>query len=132
MDFLGSYRVGYNAKAGLLYVGVKVIDESRIVHLQAVSHSFIGRHDGMAIFVDADLKQKADYQQVKDAQRYVMVPGEGFYSGSETNPALTRRVEQPNDLKGAYFNRNRITTYEWAIPVYDIYPKKPMIFSKKK
>ena len=132
MDFLGTYRVGYNAKAGLLYVGVTVVDESRIVHPQAVSHSFIGRHDGMAIFLDADIKKKADYQKVKDAQRYVMVPGKGFYSGSETNPALTRQDKQPSDLKGVYFNSNRISTYEWAIPVYDIYPKKQTIFSPQK
>ena len=132
MDFLGTYRVGYNAKAGLLYVGVTVVDESRVVHTQAVSHSFIGRHDGIAIFLDADLKKKADYQKVKEAQRYVMVPGKGFYSGSKTNPALTRQDKQPVNLKGAYFNSNRISTYEWAIPVYDIYPKKQTIFSPQK
>ena len=61
-----------------------------------------------------------------------MVPGKGFYSGSETNPALTKQDKQLVDLKGAYFNRNWISTYEWAIPVYDIYPKKQMIFLQKK
>ena len=72
MDFLGTYRVGYNAKAGLLYVGVTVVDESRIVHPQAVSHSFIGRHDGMAIFFRCRFKKESRLPKSKGRTTFML------------------------------------------------------------
>ena len=60
-------------------------------------------------------------------QQYVAIPGEGKVYGMEygTNPTLISGDLKKTQTRMAYRRKGDVTTYEWAIRVFDQYPDKP-------
>ena len=60
-------------------------------------------------------------------QQYIAIPGKGMIYGVKqaSNPILIARSLKNTKSRMAYTQKGDVTTYEWAIQVFDRYPDKP-------
>jgi len=121
-DLSPTFKVGYSPDAQLLYVGATVRDDQ---HLTNHETAFLG--DLIEICVDGDHSggpnlnkpgaQHLQYAGMASDQAQTSYKGNNTYI-SRLDIGLTRSHM-------AYNRKGDITTYEWAIEVFDHYPDQP-------
>jgi Carbohydrate family 9 binding domain-like len=133
-DLSACFMVGYDPKKQVVYVAVIVRDDE----LVAGNSSHLDT-DAMEIYVDGlhsdraiPLQSAAEWNKKFKAedtpvQQYVGIPGKGVvYGGQNTgNPALMDGDVRKTRTRMAWRRRGDVTTYEWAIQVFDHYPDRP-------
>jgi RNA polymerase sigma factor (sigma-70 family) len=136
-DIEARFMAGYDANAGLLYLAVEVGDDDRVVRRASSAQA----NDAVEIYVDGKFSESriegATWERWParldaswmPALQYVglagSVPAYGDPSGA--NPALLYgKIRDPRSEPQMKFRRDgRMTTYEWAIPVYERFPDRP-------
>ncbi len=140
-DLSAAFSVGYSPKEQLLYVAIVVQDDSLVIgdsspfDTDAVELYLDGRHS------EATLQQRpqAGWDRTIDASEppvlhYAGKPGKGRVYGITESAGEKRDVENPilfyGDIKQtktrmAFRRVGDVTTYEWAIQVFDQYPDQP-------
>ncbi|QDV35924.1 sigma-70 family RNA polymerase sigma factor [Tautonia plasticadhaerens] len=127
-DLSASFAAGYDPGEQLLYLAVIVRDETLIVgnasHLDT---------DAVEVYVDGlrgerRVPAQADLELPElPVQQYVAIPGEGRVFGvpQPTNPILLGGDLTQTRTTMAFRREGEVTTYEWAIQVFDRYPGMP-------
>jgi hypothetical protein len=126
--------VGYDRTVDLIYLAVVVPDEDVVVHPSEIKAT-----DSVEVYIDGTFSTRTtapvpsdDWRKTLDAStmpvlQYVGVPGDvsAYADPWGENPSLlyTRTKQVGTTMK--YRHENKITTYEWAISVYDHYPGLP-------
>ncbi|RUL81856.1 DOMON domain-containing protein [Tautonia sociabilis] len=127
-DLSAAFAVGYSPEEQLLYVAVIVRDETLIAN--STSHLTT---DAVEIFVDGlrgdrrvQHREGIELPEIP-VQQYVAIPGEGPVYGlpEPNNPILTGGDVTKTTTRMAFHRDGDITTYEWAIQVFDRYPDEP-------
>jgi hypothetical protein len=134
-DLSAAFMVGYDPKKQVLYLAVIVRDDELVV-----GHSSNLDTDAVEVYVDGLHSDRsvpippggaAWYEVVGlpevPVQQYVAIPGKGRIYGSKytTNPALMGGDLHKTRTRMACRRKRDVTTYEWAIQVFDHYPDKP-------
>jgi RNA polymerase sigma factor (sigma-70 family) len=134
-DIEAKFMAGYDAKAGLLYLAVVVDDDTPIVRRASSPLA----NDAVEIYVDGKFSESRiegatweEWPAGLDASRMPVlqyvglagpVPAYGDPFGA--NPALLYgKIREPR-TRMQYRREGRVTTYEWAIPVYERFPDRP-------
>jgi hypothetical protein len=132
-DLSAAFSVGYDPKKQLIYLAVIVRDDELIVgntsHLDTDSVEVYvdGLHSDRRIPIPrAPWWENIDLSDVP-VQQYVGIPGPGKVYGSkyDTNPVLLAGDITKTKTRMAFRRKHDVTTYEWAIQVFDRYPDRP-------
>jgi formylglycine-generating enzyme required for sulfatase activity len=128
------FTAGYDLKEQLVYLAVIVRDDKLVVgntsHLDtdAVEVYIDGLHSERRIPRPEGnpWSEKIDLSALP-VQQYVAIPGPGkiYGSKSDTNPVLMAGDVRRTRTRMAFRREHDITTYEWAIQVFDVYPDRP-------
>jgi hypothetical protein len=113
-DLSPSFRVGYDPDENLLYVGVEVWDDDLVVGNDSRNT------DACEVYVYGG--DRDDKRKLSNPLQYVMVPGGGSYGG-QGNPSLIWGEIGRTRTQGAYSRKGDFTVYEWAIEVFEKFPK---------
>jgi RNA polymerase sigma factor (sigma-70 family) len=132
-DLSAAFSVGYDPKEQLLYLAVIVRDDQLVVghssHLDtdAVEVYVDGLHTDRRIPIPAEKEYAALDPATVPALQYVAIPGKGMIYGlrQASNPILIHGSAKQTRTRMAYTRKGDVTTYEWAIQVFDRYPDKP-------
>jgi RNA polymerase sigma factor (sigma-70 family) len=133
-DLSAAFSVGYDPKEQLLYLAVTVRDDQLVV-----GHSSHLDTDAVEVYLDGLLSNRRlplpdgeDAYYALDptsvpAQQYVAIPGKGMIYGRRqaSNPILIHGTAKDTRTRTAFTRKGDVTIYEWAIQVFDEYPKKP-------
>ena len=134
-DLSASFMVGYEPKKQVLYLAVIVRDDELVVGTTSDLDT-----DAMEVFIDGLRSNRRIarppggltwHQNIGlsdlPVQQYIAIPGKGKVYGMEygTNPILISGDLKKTQTRMAYRRKGDITTYEWAIQVFDQYPDKP-------
>ena len=127
------FMAGFNRKAGLLYLAVVVHDDDNVVH----PSDTLGT-DAVEIYVDGSLRDRqipapgGDWRETLDARtmpvlQYAGVPGNVSAYGDPwgANPSLVYARQRESRTKMKYVRSGDVDTYEWAVAVFDSFPKEP-------
>jgi hypothetical protein len=132
-DLSVAFSVGYNPKEQVIYLAVIVRDDKLVVgntsHLDtdAVEVYVDGLHTDRSIPIPpAPWNENIDLADVP-VQQYIAIPGKGKIYGTnyDTNPVLMAGDLKKTKTKMAFRREGDVTTYEWAIQVFDQYPDQP-------
>jgi hypothetical protein len=127
-DLSAAFAVGYSPEEQLLYVAVIVRDETLIA--SSTSHLTT---DAVELFVDGlrgdrrvSHREGIELPEIP-VQQYIAIPGDGPVYGlpEPHNPVLTGGDVKKTGTRMAFRREGDITTYEWAIQVFDRYPDEP-------
>ena len=122
-DLTPSFIIGYNQKESLIYLAVRVRDDSLIAgrgHLStdACEVYVDGLHKGKNVGLWGEDYDAGDFPVLQ----YLMCPPGGRYSYRVDNPSL-RLGKILSTKTQCVFSRERdVSIYEWAIESYDNYP----------
>jgi hypothetical protein len=134
-DLSASFMAGYEPEEQILYLAVIVRDDKLIVGNTSDLDT-----DSVEVFVDGLRSDRRIARPPGDSnwheniglselpvQQYIAIPGEGkvYGMGYGTNPILISGDLKTSQTRMAYRRRGDVTTYEWAIRVFDQYPDKP-------
>ena len=134
-DLSAAFSVGYDPNEQLLYLAVIVRDDKLVV-----GHTSFADTDAVEVFVDGLHSDRRIphpgtdelYYQIPlvDApvQQYIAIPGQGTIYGrtkQKTNPLLVFGDTDQTKTRMVFRRKGDVTTYEWAIQVFDQYPNKP-------
>jgi RNA polymerase sigma factor (sigma-70 family) len=127
-----SFKVGYDRKAGRIYLAVVVRDKDNVVPPNSHNgpDSIIFKSDAVEVYLDGKFsKESVPTDWNLDAAKmpvlqYVGVPGEVPAYGDRwgANPSLLYSNPRERRMRMKYQREGDVTTYEWAIPAYDQYP----------
>jgi serine phosphatase RsbU (regulator of sigma subunit)/ligand-binding sensor domain-containing protein len=121
-DFTGSFRVGFDPKLNLLYLAIVVEDEDLVIHTEAPNWAI---QDLCEVYVDADHSGGDDAfaKGAPFAQQFVMVAAPSkTYSTVFDNPSLTAGDIHRSGVRAEVFRAGATTVYEWALPLFMVYP----------
>ncbi|MEW6755987.1 MAG: FG-GAP-like repeat-containing protein, partial [Candidatus Latescibacterota bacterium] len=126
-DLTASFRVGYDAAADQLYLGVTVRDDQVVTRAEGAAYH---NQDLCEVYVDADRSghDVSGPGSSGGAQQYCMVPGPGRVSDAvpvDANPALAGGDAKVSGVQGVFRRADSTTTYEWAIPLFEHFPDRP-------
>ena len=133
-DLSAAFSIGYDPREQLLYLGVIVRDDKIVIGHESPTDT-----DSLEIYVDG---LKTDRRQTEPitheefnklelanvpVQQYIAIPGKGMIYGVKqaSNPILIAGSLKNTKTRMAYTQKGDVTTYEWAIQVFDRYPDKP-------
>jgi hypothetical protein len=141
-DLSAAFSVGYDPKEQLIYVAVIVRDDQLVV-----GNTSPWDTDAVEIYVDGlhteatkDWPQDPNWNDNMDAGeapvlQYIGIPGKppvygvkksaGQERSGEDNPILMFGDIKKTKTRMAFRRQGDVTTYEWAIQVFDHYPDKP-------
>ena len=133
-DLSAAFSVGYDPKEQLLYLAVIVRDDKVVI-----GHSSHLDTDSLEVYIDGLLnnRQLMDpgtreaFDKLELAhvpvQQYVAIPAKGMIYGvrQASNPVLMAGSLNKTKTRMEYTQKGDVTTYEWAIQVFDRYPDKP-------
>jgi len=124
-DLNASFMVGYDREKNLIFVAVRVQDDS-LVH----GGGNPWQNDACEVYVDGDNSGgRAEAMNVPASQlpalQYVGIPGKGNYGISKKNPAMYGGDISLTKTQYAFSREGDVTIYEWAIEPYDKYPDSP-------
>jgi RNA polymerase sigma factor (sigma-70 family) len=133
-DLSASFSVEYDPRDQLLYLAVIVRDDKVVV-----GHSSPLDTDAVEVYVDGlhsdrrvPLPAEAEaYNNLDPANmpvlQYVAIPSKGTIYGvrQASNPILIHGNAKKTRTQMAYTRKGDVTTYEWAIEVFDRYPDRP-------
>jgi hypothetical protein len=128
------FMVGYEPEAGLVYLAVVVDDEDLVARFTDPWQT-----DAVEVYVDGLCSERSIPLPTGDWSRggldastmpvlqYVAVPGRGAAFGDprSDNPSLVYGNIRQTTTRMGYRRERDITTYEWAIQVFDRYPEQP-------
>lgn len=125
-DLSPQFMVGYDPQEHLLYLAVEVRDD-------VLMTSGPDGTDDCEIFIDSDHSggfESADYRIpgfTRPPNFYVGIPGTVNYNmyGLESNPGLMQGDITKTRTRMAFARHGDMTTYEWAIQVFNQYPDLP-------
>jgi hypothetical protein len=134
-DLSAAFSVGYDPNEQLLYLAVIVRDDKLVVghtsHLDtdAVEVFLDGLHSERRIPYPGNevLNNQLDLAEYP-VQQYIAIPGIGTiygFTNRNTNPILRYGDVDQTKTRMAFRRKGDVTTYEWAIQVFDRYPDKP-------
>jgi hypothetical protein len=118
-DLSPSFMVGYHSQESLLYLAVRVRDDSLVANSADPWHT-----DACEVFLNG---RHGD----RTALQYVMCPPGGSYGDElrsadpSANPNLAAGDISKARTKGVVSRKKGVTVYEWAIEVFDTYPDSP-------
>lgn len=132
-DLSATFSVGYDPNEQVLYLAVIVRDDKLIIghtsHLDTVAlEVFI---DGLPTNRSLPFPGNGAYDRLQLAdvpvQQYIAIPGTGKIYGrpQDTNPILMFGDLKKTRTRMAYRRKGDVTTYQWAIQVFDRYPEAP-------
>jgi RNA polymerase sigma factor (sigma-70 family) len=133
-DLSAAFSVGYDPEEQLIYLAVIVRDDKLVLghssHLDtdAIEVYVDGRHTERQIpFPDSDEAFYALDPAGVPVMQYVGIPGKGMIYGRRqaSNPILIHGEAKKTRTRMAYSRKGDVTTYEWAIQVFDRYPDMP-------
>jgi hypothetical protein len=134
-DLSAVFMVGYDPRKQVVYLAVIVRDDELVV-----GHKTYLDTDALEVYIDGlhgeraiprPQKPEPWYEHVSlsdlPVQQYVAIPGKGPVYGMSppTNPALVAGDVRKTRTRVATRRKGDITTYEWAIQVFDRYPDQP-------
>jgi RNA polymerase sigma factor (sigma-70 family) len=133
-DLSAEFSVGYDPKTQLVYLAVIVRDDKVVI-----GHTSPRDTDAVEVFVDGlhgtrsvpNTFSPEEFNKLElphvPVQQYITIPGEGKIYGmpQETNPILVAGDLKRTKTRMAYKRVKDVTTYEWAIQVFDRYPDRP-------
>jgi hypothetical protein len=135
-DVDAEFRAGYDTEAGLLYLAVVVRDDEHVVGWSDSPEA----NDAVEVYVDGAFSDRrieeppsGDWRGDLDAStmpvhQYVGLAGDVPAYGDPfgANPALvySKTREPHTQMKARRWGK--VTTYEWAIQVYETFPNKPI------
>jgi hypothetical protein len=133
-DLSAAFSVGYDPKKQVVYLAVIVRDDELIVgntsylDTDAVEVYVDGLHSERRIPRPAGMTwwENVDLSDLP-VQQYVAIPGPGAVYGTHygTNPVLLAGDMTKTKTRMAFRRKRDVTTYEWAIQVFDRYPDRP-------
>ncbi|WZO99035.1 sigma-70 family RNA polymerase sigma factor [Isosphaeraceae bacterium EP7] len=132
-DLAAWFSVGYSREEQMLYVAMVVRDDVLIV-----GNSSDRDTDAAEVYVDG-LRQDRKIEMPESpwfktsnlsevpVHQYISIPGRGRIYGTpyKTNPILLAGDLDKTKSKAAFRRKGLVTTYEWAIQVFDRYPDRP-------
>jgi RNA polymerase sigma factor (sigma-70 family) len=133
-DLSAAFSIGYDPRKQLLFLAVIVRDDKLII-----GHESHLDTDALEVYVDglrsdrrmphpatAEAYNNLDPSTVP-ALQYVAIPGRGMIYGvrQASNPILIHGTARNTRTRMAYSRKGDVTTYEWAIQVFDRYPDQP-------
>ena len=114
-DLSSHFRVAYDPDENLLYVAVEARDDEVVVGNDPMET------DACEIYVHGLGREGKGI-----SLQYAIVPGGwGSYGGGRENPAINIGSIRGTRSQGAFSRQGDITSYEWAIEVFDRFPDKP-------
>jgi RNA polymerase sigma factor (sigma-70 family) len=133
-DLSAAFSVGYDPREQLLYLAVVVRDDKLVI-----GHASHLDTDALEVYVDGLCSDRQiPFPGTTDAfyaldpagvpvQQYVAIPGRGMIYGMRqaSNPILIHGTARNTRTRMAYTRKGDVTTYEWAIQVFDRYPDRP-------
>ena len=134
-DLSAAFSVGYDPNEQLLYLGVIVRDDKLVI-----GHDSHLDSDALEVYVDGlRSERRVRHPGVPDlvyklplannpVQQYIAIPGTGTIYGQKsqnTNPILIMGDLKKTKTRMAFKRKGDVTTYEWAIQVFDKYPESP-------
>ncbi len=133
-DLSAAFSIGYDPREQLLYLGVIVRDDKTVI-----GHAGPTDTDALEIYVDGLVSNRQMQQGLSPeefdklelanvpVQQYIAIPGKGMIYGVKqaSNPILIAGSLKNTKSRMAYTQKGDVTTYEWAIQVFDRYPDKP-------
>jgi RNA polymerase sigma factor (sigma-70 family) len=132
-DLAAHFSVGYGRAEQRLYVAMVVRDDVLVV-----GHGSNTDTDAAEVYVDGlrsgrriEMPKSPWYETTQlsevPVQQYVALPGLGRIYGTSyrTNPILLAGDLNETGTKMAFRREGDVTTYEWAIQVFDRYPDRP-------
>ena len=127
------FKIGYNSKENLLYVGLVVRDDSL-----TVGGGDPWSSDACEVYVSVDRENPEDEESaavvsadsavagsLAPVLQYVAIPGLGSYDDSGDNPVLIMGDIARTNTQVAHRRTGGVTVYEWAIELFDAYPYAP-------
>jgi RNA polymerase sigma factor (sigma-70 family) len=134
-DIDAEFMAGYDPNAGLVYLAVVVRDDVSVVRRSSSALE----NDAVEVYVDGTFSERkvkgptsADWRAGLDAStmpvlQYVglagKVPAYGDPFGANPSLVYAKTRERRTEMK--YRREGQVTTYEWAIPVYERFPDRP-------
>lgn len=123
-DLTPKFKVGYSPKTQLLYVAATVRDDEHVMDLQIPY-----RGDCLEICVDGD-HNGGVYQPERQTHQYAGLAGDVRIEHRYSTDGDNYYMSTPHDVKKtrSQMGHNRsgdVTTYEWAIEVFDHHPDQP-------
>jgi hypothetical protein len=133
-DLSVAFSVGYDPNEELIYLAVIVRDDKLVVgnttHLDT---------DALEVYIDGLHSERSiPFPQTQPwwenidlstvpVQQYIAIPGPGKIYGTnyETNPILMAGDLKKTRTRMAFRRVGDVTTYEWAIQPFDVYPDQP-------
>jgi RNA polymerase sigma factor (sigma-70 family) len=133
-DVEAHFMAGYDATVGLIYIAVVVHDDDPVLNRSSTPLN----NDAVEVYVDGWFSERqmdepvsGDWKAVLDAARmpvlqYVGLAGEVPAYGDRfgKNPALMYASIREPRTRMKYRRQGRVTTYEWAVRVYDRFPER--------
>jgi RNA polymerase sigma factor (sigma-70 family) len=131
-DLCASFSVGYDVKTQLLYLAVVVRDDQVVI-----GHTSHLDTDAVELYVDGLLGTRKFTNGAPTSekvtlsgypvQQYIGIPGAGRIYGTPelTNPVLLGGDLQKTNTRMKFQRKGDVTTYEWAVQVFDRYPDQP-------
>jgi RNA polymerase sigma factor (sigma-70 family) len=135
LDNDADFMVGYDTTAGLIYLAVVVRDDDPVIKQPSSARD----NDAVEVYVDGnfsdrsmELPESGDWPAFLDAAKMPVLQYVGLASKRPAygdrfgaNPSLVySRTREPH-TRMKYRSDGRVTTYEWAVKVYDRFPDRP-------
>jgi RNA polymerase sigma factor (sigma-70 family) len=136
-DVEAEFMVGYDPRAGLIYLAVMVRDDEHVVHGPGRKGpgGQVRQTDAVEVYIDGTFsdRREGDWGETLDAAtmpvlQYVGIAGEvpAYGDPRGANPSLVyaRTRERRTRMKCRRDEEAKSTTYEWAIQAYDRFPDR--------
>jgi RNA polymerase sigma factor (sigma-70 family) len=133
-DIDAEFMTGYDRGAGLIYLAVVVRDDDPVV----TRSSSPLENDAVEIYVDGTFSDRTLGEPLSDnwkdldaanmpVLQYVGLAGNVTAYGNRfgANPALLYGKSREPRTRMKYRREGNVTTYEWAVQVYDRFPDRP-------
>ena len=127
-DLSPSFKIGYSVEEQLLYLAITVRDDR---HILDAPGGFYENKDQVEVYVDGDhsggIMNRSIFEKslAQHFQFYGLAGERAVWQGSHPTYDLSGGNIALTQTRMAYDRSGDITTYEWALQVFDRYPDTP-------
>jgi RNA polymerase sigma factor (sigma-70 family) len=135
LDIEAEFMAGYDSAAGLIYIGVVVRDDDPVIKRPGSARE----NDAVEVYVDGTFSDRTmegtasgNWPADLNAAEMPVLQYAGLATGQpaygdiyRANPSLVYARTRERHTRMKYRREGRVTTYEWAIQVYDRFPDRP-------
>jgi RNA polymerase sigma factor (sigma-70 family) len=121
------FQVGFDRLTGRIYLAVTVLDADLVAAAGDPWHT-----DAVEVYVEGLFTERSILDGTLDASKmpvlqYAAIPGEApaYNDRRGSNPSLLYGRLSDTTTAMSYRREGDVTTYEWAIQVFDRYPDRP-------